>query len=49
MNKIEEKGITLVALVLTILILLILASIGVTSGLSTINYTKFSQFIANKS
>lgn len=44
MNKIEEKGITLVALVLTILILLILASIGVTSGLSTINYTKFSQF-----
>ena len=40
----EEKGVTLLVLVTTIIILLILTSIGVTSGISTLNSAKFSQF-----
>lgn len=44
MKTTEEKGVTLVALVTTIVILLILTSIGATSGITTINSAKFSQF-----
>lgn len=44
MIKTKDKGITLISLVLSILILLILASIGFTAGMSTINYAKFSEF-----
>lgn len=44
MKKTKEKGVTLIALVITIVILLIISSIGITTGISTINYTKFSQF-----
>lgn len=39
----EEKGVTLIALVTIIVIVLILTSIGVTAGTSTINFVKFSQ------
>lgn len=44
MQNSKEKGITLVALLMTIVILLILVSIGVTSGVSTIESVKFSRF-----
>lgn len=44
MNLTEEKGVTLVALVTTIVVLLILTAIGVTTGSSTIKLAKFSQF-----
>lgn len=44
MKKTEEKGVTLIALVTTIVILLILSSIVATSGKSTIDFSKFSQF-----
>ena len=40
MKKTNEKGITLITLVLTIIILLILASIGITSGNQTIDMAK---------
>lgn len=43
MRIIEEKGVTLIALVTIIAIVLILTSIGVTTGTSTINFVKFSQ------
>lgn len=42
--KNEQKGVTLVALITMILLLLILASIGYTVGDSTINSAKFTQF-----
>lgn len=42
--KTKENGITLVALVTMIILLLILASIGYTVGNSTIENTKFTQF-----
>lgn len=44
MKRTEEKGVTLIALVTTIVILLILSSIGATVGMSTINWANFSQF-----
>lgn len=44
MNTTEEKGVTLIALVTTIVILLILASVGFTSGTDAINFASFSQF-----
>lgn len=44
MIKTKQKGVTLITLVITIILLLILSSIGITSGISTINYTKFSAF-----
>lgn len=44
MIKSKEKGITLIALVTTIVVILILASIGITAGTSTIKYVNFSQF-----
>ena len=44
MNTTEEKGITVITLITTIVILLILASIGVTSGMSTIKSMNFSEF-----
>lgn len=44
MCKMEEKGVTLIALVTTIVILFILSSIGATAGMSTINWASFSQF-----
>lgn len=42
--KNKEKGVTLVALVTMIILLLILASIGYTVGNSTIDTAKFTQF-----
>ena len=42
--KNKEKGVTLVALVIMIILLLILASIGYTVGDSTIDTAKFTQF-----
>ncbi len=42
--KTKENGITLVALVIMIVLILILASIGYTVGDSTINSAKFTQF-----
>ncbi len=44
MKKINEKGVTLVALVTTIVLIFILASITATSGMSTIKWASFSQF-----
>ena len=44
MNTTEEKGVTLIALVTTIVILLILASVGYASGTEAINFASFSQF-----
>lgn len=44
MRKSKEKGVTLIVLVTTIVILLILVSIGVTSGTTTIKFANFSQF-----
>lgn len=44
MKRTEDKGVTLVALVTTIVLILILASIGATAGMSTINWANFSQF-----
>lgn len=43
MKKKSEKGVTLVALVTTIIILLILSTIGVTSGKSAIEYSNFNK------
>ena len=39
----NNKGITLASLVLTIIVLLILASIFVYSGVNTVRYTKFNK------
>lgn len=44
MKLTEDKGVTLMTLVITIIILLILSSIGVEAGMSTINSTNFTQF-----
>lgn len=44
MQKSKEKGITMVALVVTIVLLMILASIGINSGIPTLNSAKFTQF-----
>lgn len=44
MKKTEEKGVTLVALVTTIILLLIIVSIGATAGSSVIEQAKFTQF-----
>ena len=43
MKKKSEKGVTLVALVTTIILLLILSTIGITSGKSTIEYSNFNK------
>lgn len=43
MRKTNERGVTLVALVTTIIILLILSTIGVTSGKSAIEYSNFNK------
>ena len=43
MRKTNERGVTLVALVTTIIILLILSTIGVTSGESAIEYSNFNK------
>lgn len=40
----EEKGITLMALVIMIIIILILSSIGVTTGVNTIKEAQYTQF-----
>lgn len=42
--KKNEKGVTLIALTVTIIVLIILASVGVTSGISTINSSKLTKF-----
>ena len=42
--KKDEKGVTLIALSVTIVVLIILASVGVTSGISTINSSKLTKF-----
>ena len=39
----NKKGITLVSLVITIIVLIILASIGVSSGIGTIRYANFNK------
>lgn len=44
MKKTQEKGVTLVALVITIVALLIILSITVNSGMPTIEISKFNQF-----
>lgn len=44
MKNSKEKGITMVALVVTIVLLLMLVSIGVNSGIPTLNSAKFTQF-----
>ena len=44
--KTNEKGVTLIALTVTIIVLIILASVGVTSGISTINSSKLTKFTA---
>lgn len=43
MRKTNERGVTLVVLVTTIIILLILSTIGVTSGKSAIEYSNFNK------
>lgn len=42
--KTKENGVTLIALVITIILLLILASIGITVGTSTLDSAAFTQF-----
>ena len=42
--KKNEKGVTLISLTVTIIVLMILASVGVTSGISTINSSKLTKF-----
>ena len=42
--KTKENGVTLVALVITIILILILASIGVTAGTATLDAAAFTQF-----
>lgn len=44
--KTNEKGVTLISLTVTIIVLIILASVGVTSGISTINSSKLTKFTA---
>ena len=44
MKKTNEKGITLITLIITIIVLSILASIGITSGNQTIDMAKYNQF-----
>lgn len=45
-NLKTENGITLIALVITVLILLILAFVGISSGIDTIRSSKFTVFTA---
>ena len=45
MKRKSEKGVTLVALVITIIILFIISSIGITAGRATIESAKYSQFM----
>lgn len=45
----EEKGITLIALVVTIIVLLILVSIGISGGRASINVAKDNKLIADLS
>lgn len=44
MYRTKEKGVTLMALVITVVLILILSSIGITAGMSTIDRANFSQF-----
>ncbi len=44
MKKSNEKGVTLVSLAITVIVLMILASITTYSGLSTIKSSKFNEF-----
>lgn len=44
MKKTKEEGITLVALTITIVLLLILASVGINSGRKVIDSSKFNKF-----
>ena len=44
MRKTNENGITLISLIMTIIILSILASIGITSGKQTIDMANYNQF-----
>ena len=39
----NNKGITLVALVITIIVLIIISSIAIYSGTDTVRYTKFNK------
>ncbi len=40
----QNSGITLIALVITVLVIIILASIGLTSGISTVKSARFTEF-----
>ena len=40
----NQKGVTLISLVITIIVLLILAGIGITSGVQTIKSSKQTKF-----
>ena len=42
--KKEQRAITLISLVITIVILLILATIGIGAGIETINSSKLTKF-----
>lgn len=44
--KKNEKGITLIALTVTIIVLIILASVGITSGISTVRSSMLTKFTA---
>lgn len=44
MKKTSERGVTLVALVTTVIMILIISSIGITAGNGAISMTKFTQF-----
>ena len=43
-GKIKNKGITLISLVVTVTVILILTSIGIYSGVQTVNMSKFMAF-----
>lgn len=44
MNKTEEKGVTLVVLVTTIVLILLISSLGTMAGISTLDSVRLSQF-----
>ena len=46
MKKRNEKGITLISLIITIIVMLILAAVAIPQGIDTYNKTKVNKFIA---
>ena len=45
MDNSKEKGITLMALVMTVVVMLILASIGTNSGIQVLKYAEYNDFV----